>query len=240
MQTVLIVFMVFAALVCLFAIAVILRDVVIEILERRKSGKSAVQDEAIRPQVVVTTVAAPVEPVKAEEPAVTATEEAEETAATDAALPDGNVVFSAGTQQTLEEKYLELNAEERGYYDEIVKYAANVEDAKRFKNTNYEEYKIGNNRIVRLTIKRGVIHCEFMIPNSSFQTVVSESKVRIKQSATVVKVTNAEVVQVVKAGIDVAVKAVADEKERKKQAIKERRRQNRLAAKQNGGEAENK
>lgn len=163
------------------------------------------------------------------------TEVPQEVAVTEA--PDGNVVFSAGRKLTLEEKYLLLGEVERGYYDAIVNYAANVENAKHFRNTNYEEYKLGSSRIVRMTIKRDIIHCEFMIPNEDFQTVVSENKVKVKQSATDVQVTSAEIVEVIKAGIDVAVKTVADEKERKKQAARERRRQSRLAESQNGEEA---
>lgn len=50
--------------------------------------------------------------------------------------------------------------------DEYLSTAANIENAKHFRNTNYEEYKLGSSRIVRMTIKRDIIHCEFMIPKT--------------------------------------------------------------------------
>ncbi|MFR6640977.1 MAG: hypothetical protein ACLUSP_06350 [Christensenellales bacterium] len=66
---------------------------------------------------------------------------------------DGNaVVFAAAKHETLDDKYAELTPELKKYYDEIVVYAASVEKSKRIKNARYEEYKVGSNRIVRLTI----------------------------------------------------------------------------------------
>lgn len=246
METIFIIFMAFASLVCLFAISVILRDVVLEMLDKRRKDKAAeaapvvqqVQTAPVtevvpapQPQIAPEPTVAVVQPVQpVEEQQIDVADEEDDTVATDVDDAEDNVVFSASVKQTLEEKYLELGSAERGYYDEIVKYAANVEGARRFKNTSYEEYKIGKNRIVRLSIKRGVIHCEFMLPNTDFQSFVSENKIRVKQSATVVKVTDADVVAAVKTGIDVAAKTVAEEKERKKQLAREKRREKRNSA----------
>lgn len=245
METIFIIFMAFASLVCLFAISVILRDVVLEMLDKRKKDKAAeaapvvqqVQTAPVaevvpapQPQTAPEATVAVVQPVQPVEEQQADEVDEDDNVATDVDDAEGNVVFSASVKQTLEEKYLELGSTERGYYDEIVKYAANVEGARRFKNTSYEEYKIGKNRIVRLSIKRGVIHCEFMLPNTDFQSFVSENKIRVKQSATVVKVTDADVVAAVKTGIDVAAKTVAEEKERKKQLAREKRREKRNSA----------
>jgi hypothetical protein len=88
----------------------------------------------------------------------------------------------------------------------------------------YEEYKIGSSRIVRLTIKRGIVHCEFMMQNTSFKNYVAENKISVRQSATVIKVTSDEVVQTIKDTIDIVVKAIGEEREFKKQLAKEKRR----------------
>ena len=57
-----------------------------------------------------------------------------------------------------------------------------VEDSKRYKNANYEEYKVGKSRLVRLKIKRDTLICELVIPNIDFKNYVSENKVEVKQA----------------------------------------------------------
>ena len=137
---------------------------------------------------------------------------------------DGTISFSTNTQQTLEQKYLALSGEQRGWYDEIIKYASNVEGSKRFKNVRYEEYKVGKNRLVRLLIKRGTIHCEFLLQNSDFKNYISENKIAVKQSATTIIVDSAATVDAVKSSVDIAVAAIAEEKEYKKKLARERRK----------------
>ena len=167
-------------------------------------------------------------PVVVEEPApiVEATPAEEVAVAEEATEEDKGIVFATATQ-TLEEKYLELPAKLRGYYDDIVKYATVMEGSKRFKNARYEEYKVGNTRLVRLLIKRGVVTCELIVPNNSFKSYVSENKLAVKIAPTVIKVTDETTVQAVKDSIDIVVKTAAEEKEMKKQLAKERRRKNR-------------
>jgi hypothetical protein len=164
------------------------------------------------------------EPV--EEPAPEPVEELAEKVEAEVVPEDdeGTVKFSAGQQQTLEEKYLALSAQARGWFDEIIKYAAAVEGSKRFKNARYEEYKVGKNRLVRLLIKRGIIHCEFMLQNSDFKNYVNENKIAVRQSATVMRVESEATVGAVKNSIDIAVAAIAEEKEYKKQQARERRK----------------
>ena len=174
------------------------------------------------------------------EPAVEPLVEKEEPAdVADSADPDGTISFSLGQQQTLEEKYLALPAEQRGWYDEIMKYASLVEGSKRFKNARYEEYKVGKNRIVRMLIKRGVIQCEFILHNSDFKNYVNENKITVKQSATTMLIESAETVNAAKNSIDIVVAALAEEREYKKQLAREKRKAARLAASENAENAEN-
>ena len=144
---------------------------------------------------------------------------------------EGKISFSTGQQQTLEEKYLALTSEQKGWYDEIVKYAAAVEGSKRYKNLRYEEYKVGKNRLVRMLIKRGVIHCEFILHNSDFKNYINENKISVKQSATTMLVDSEVTVGAVKNSIDIVVSAIAEEKEYKKKLAREKRKAARAAEK---------
>ena len=127
-------------------------------------------------------------------------------------VSDDMVTFSSEKALTIEDKYLELNSEEKNYYDEIIQHATKVEGARRFKNARYEEYKVGKNRLVRLLIKRGIVVCEFILPNSDFKNYVNENKLKIKAAPTVLKVVSAETVKIAKDSIDIAVKAIEAEK----------------------------
>ena len=241
MEILFMVFMTVVSIMVLFAVMVVFRDIVKEILvarrERDAKNASAQQEETpVVEQPVVEAVAEPVveEPAPIEETGEEPIEEAvvaEEPVVTEEAAEkpepeddEGTVKFAAGQKQTLEEKYLALSAQARGWFDEIIKYASAVEGSKRFKNVRYEEYKVGKNRLVRLLIKRGIIHCEFSLQNSDFKNYVSENKISVRQSATVMRVENEATVDAVKNSIDIAVAAIAEEKEYKKQQAREKRK----------------
>lgn len=141
------------------------------------------------------------------------------------------VTFEADKTQTIDDKYKALPKKERKFYDEIVNYATQVEGVKRFKNTRYEEYKVGKSRLVRMLIKRDIITCEFILPNNDFKYYVNENKINVKQAATVLKIVDEAAVKVAKDSIDIAVKAIQEEKELKKEQAKEKRRLARQAKK---------
>ena len=150
---------------------------------------------------------------------------------------DSAVVFSTATQ-TLEEKYLELTPEYKGYYDEIVKCAMAVEGSKRIKNANYEEYKVGMSRLVRLKIKRGIVVCELVISNLTFKTYVNDNKVAMKQAPASIKVIDAAACAAVKDSIGIAVKAIEEERAYRKEQAKIRRRERRLETRENASTTE--
>ena len=250
MEILFMVFMVVVSIMAMFAVMVVFRDIVKEILlarRERENNKAAAQQPAAQVEAPVAAVVeepvAPVvqppvveEPVAVEEPvveeAVAEEAEAAEVVVEEAAAeedPEGIISFAAGQRQTLEEKYLELSSEARGWYDEIIKYAAVVEGSKRFKNARYEEYKVGKNRLVRLLIKRGIIHCEFILHNSEFKNYINENKISVKQAATTMRVESAAGVDAVKNSIDIAVDAIAEEKEYKKKLAREKRKAARAA-----------
>lgn len=246
MEILFMVFMVIVSIMALFAVMVVFRDIVKEMINARKereNGGSNVDqiNEDVKQSAVVTVINNPMpekekelEPEPEPEPEIIPEPVIEPVIIEDPAPveedPDGTVKFAAGQKQTLEEKYLELSPEARGWYDEIMKYAANVEGSKRFKNARYEEYKVGNNRIIRMLIKRGVINCEFILHNQNFKNYVNENKISVKQGITTMLIESPETVEAAKNSIDIVVAAIAEEREYKKQLARERRKAAKEAA----------
>ena len=230
MEILFMVFMVVVSIMALFAVMVVFRDIVKEILDSRRerdAARMAAAPVAAQPVVAEPVIEEPVAEPVVEEPVAEPVAEPEAPAEEE---DDGTIKFSAGQQQTLEEKYLALSPEARGWYDEIIRHASMVEGSKRFKNTRYEEYKLGNSRLVRMLIKRGVIHCEFILHNPDFKNYVNENKISVRQSATTMRIDNRETVDAAKNSIDIVVAAIAEEKEYKKQLARERRKAAKAAA----------
>ena len=228
----------------IFCLVIICRDVVIDSLDRRNERKKKREAEEkteskIEEQKAVEEIAAakPEENVVKKEVIVLADDESlqEENAKTNT----GNVVFDASPETTLDEKYNALPRNIKGYYDEIMVYAASFPDSKRIKNTAYEEYKIGKNRLVRLKIKRGAIICELIIPNPQFKKFIDGNKVSVKQAPAIVKVTDPESLAFVKDSIRIAVDAINEEKEYKKEQKRIRRRELRAQNEQQATEQQN-
>ena len=251
-----IMFMVFMSLVSvmsLFSVLVVLRDIVKEILAARRekannaaslieemeriiAKANANEEKAVEPAPVAEVIAeVPVQAEPEVEPVAEEPAEAEPEAEESAEEAEGTISFSTTQRQTLEEKYLALSAQQRGWYDEIIKYAAAVEGSKRYKNVRYEEYKVGKNRLVRMLIKRNTVVCEFILHNSDFKNYISENKITVKQSATTMLVDSDATVDAVKNSIDIVVAFIAEEKEHKKMLARERRKAARAA--QNADEA---
>lgn len=136
-------------------------------------------------------------------------------------------VFKKTHVETLEEKYLRLSEEQKVFYDEIVAYAAAVAGSRQNKNARYEEYKYGDGRLVRVLIKRGIIICEYLIPNDNFKRHVTGNKVKVKTGPIVLTVSDKKSLQVAKDSIDIAKKIIDDEKAYKKEEARLRRRERR-------------
>ena len=231
MYVLMICFIAVVLIIGIFCVVVVTRDIVTE--ERAK--KNASEAATATPVVVYQPAPAPQqteepeveepkeEPAK-EEPATEETAVTEEVA--EEAEDDGVVNFATGTK-TLDEKYLELTPEFKGYYDEIVRFANTVEGSKRYKNANYEEYKVGKNRLVRLKIKRETVICELVIPNLAFKNYVSENNVEVKQAPATIKVVDDATLSAVKDSMQIAINAIEEERAYKKEQAKLRRWQKR-------------
>lgn len=221
-----IVFMSFVSIMCVFAMLIVLRDLIWN--ERQKRGKedkpsritkekekpTAKEVEKVEPieepeAVVEATLEEPTEPIKDIEVAVT---------------------FVPPKRKTLSEMYEELPRVYRGFYDEIAKHAEECADVTRHvKNDSYEEWKIGVARLVRLKIKKGMVISEFILQNSEMKEHIQESNVSVKQALTAVKLEDHNSVLFVIKSMDLVVKVLAEERERKKEERAKARREKRKA-----------
>lgn len=230
LQAVVVIFMLFLCALCLFAVVVIARDIVRESASNKKDADAQKSTEEKEPvQVVVqpvlsTAVPAPV----VEEPVAPVVEEPvapimEEVATAETSDSVSGVVFSK-VSLTMAEKYAALSSEHKRYFDQIVKYALSKEGVTEAKYNSAYDYKIGTYRVVRMTIKRGEIVCEFNFIDRDFKNYASEASVKVKTAGTTVKVTEKLAVGVVKDGIDLVVTQIAADKEYKKALARERRK----------------
>jgi hypothetical protein len=231
LPVVLIVFMMFLCALCLFAVIVIARDIVHESArnrrERRYERELAREAEAVKePEPVkLPEPAKEPEPIKEPEPVAETPAELQEEPAVD---EDGAVTFATHTL-TIEEKYAALSLEFRRYFDDVVRHTLAKEGIKELKHTGSYDYKIGAYRVLRIMIKRNEIVCEFTFIDRDFADLTSANNVRVKQSATTIRISEASAVGVAKDCVDRVCAQIAEDKEHKKELAREKRRERRRA-----------
>ena len=242
LQAVIVVFMLFLCSLCLFAIVVIVRDIIHENAKtKRERERDELRDKLDSAQLseLIAMAAAAKAEVKEDVPAedVPAEEEPQEVVTEPEAEPapeaveqtdeDENAVVFSRQSLTLEEKYATLSTEFKRHFDDIIKHALAKEGVRELKYGNYYDYKIGSYKVLRITIKRGEIVCEFQFLDRDFMNYANASNVKMKQSATSIRVTEPSAVGAVKDGIDLVVTQIAEDKEYKKNLAREKRREKR-------------
>jgi hypothetical protein len=239
LQAVVVVFMLFLCSLCLFAVIVIVRDMIYEAAKTRRERARDERDlnrvlEAL--EAVGEKVSAPeaipvvAQPVVVEAPAKETPAPVEEAPALEENVEDeGAVAFSTHTL-TIEEKYAMLSSEFKRYFDDIIKHALSKEGVKEFKYTGSYDYKIGAYRVIRMMIKRGEIVCEFHFIDRNILDYANTSNIKMKQSATTIKVTEVSAVGAAKDGIDLVCTQIEADKEYKKELAREKRKEKRRQA----------
>lgn len=211
MVIVFIVFMSFVSIMCLFAMLIVTRDLIWGEREKRE------QNDQAQPQA--QTIPEP-------EPTISETIPEPEPVTEQNALDEVAITFAPGNRKTLSEAYAELPKKYREFYDEVAKHAEQSPGVSRhIKNDSYEEWKINSSRLVRLKIRRGIVVAEFNLQNSEMKEHIVESKIDVKQSATVVKLEDRSAVRFVIESIDLAVKVIEEELEKKKEERAKARRE---------------
>ncbi len=207
-QVAIIVFILFLCIVCLFAVMIVLHNVIAS--NNKNEPEKVKEPEPIE------------EPVLENNPVNVIVEENVEKE--EEKSDDSSVVFTSYIL-TMPERYATLSLEYKRYFDDIVRYVLSKENVKEFKHNYSYVYKNASNRIMRLMIKRGEIICELSFIDREIKNYVAESDVPIKTSATSVKVTEAAAVGVVKDGIDLVCSQITAYREYKKQLAREKRKE---------------
>lgn len=192
----------------------------------------------VEPETLATAVASEVEEVSDNEVAFTddvieETADAEQDVAENVEEEeDPDAVSFNRLNLSVEDKYETLSTEFKRYFDDIIRHALSKEGVKEFKRSTSYDYKIGAYKVLRITIKRGEIICSFNFIDRNFNDYANGSTVKIKQSATVVRVFSPSGVGAVKDGIDLVCEQIAEDKERKKEVARAKRRERRRLQKE--------
>ncbi len=193
-------FMLFAGIVCLFAVVTVLYDFYKEKKEKKESRNA-------------NLTATPAE-VPSEQ-------------ATPAEVTNEEGVWISRSSDTHAEKYAALGDEVRRYYDIIKAYALNREDIVSRVGVRAEDFRIGKRLVVRMAIRRGAVYCEFLLANRDLNNRLTEAKVNVKQAATSVRIDSEDAVIAAKSSIDLVISEIEEDKKLKSEQQKARRRETR-------------
>ena len=230
-------FMIFLCMLCLFSVLVIARDIIREAASQSRKKKNDKEEKVVTVVKEIEVPAKVVEPVaikKEEEVVAPVIEDIPQPVEIVEEHDDSEVTFNK-TRLTMAEKYEALSSLYKEFFDAIVKHALSKEGVKEFGNNNYTDYKIGAHRLVRMMIKRGEVVCEFIFIDKDFKNYANANNVKMKPSATTVKINEPAAVGVAKDGIDLVCQQIEEEKEYKKQLAREKRREQRQKAKEAEG-----
>lgn len=251
LQIVLIVFMIFLCLVCAFAIFMLVRDIVRDgkrgtRTEDNDDTEDSIGDDSANRyraedkeeekhyvaatdlQAILTAFAQQIQPPPPPPQPEPQSQPVVPQPVTLAPQPeDENAVTFSSQSYTMEEKYSALSTEYKRMFDDVVRHALNKPNVKEYKHNGSYDYKDGSYRVVRMTIRRGEIVCEFSFINRDFLNYASASNVKMKQSSTTVRIQNLSTVGVVKDGIDLVCTQIAQDREYKREQARARRREKR-------------
>lgn len=247
LQAVIIVFMLFLCLLCLFAVIVIVRDIIMETLRARNAEskceppqtvtvvKQTETEQPVKQESAVKAESLPVSEVVAAvqpqpERIVESVQKEESTERVNVSEDDENAVAFSRTGFTMEEKFAMLSSEFKTYFNDIVRYVLAKDSVKETKRSGAYDYKDGSRKLMRISIKRGEIVCDFFFMDRDFINYTKTTNVKVKQAPATIRVTDAQSVGVAKDGIDRVCKQAADEKEYKKELARQKRRERRQKA----------
>ena len=126
---------------------------------------------------------------------------------------------------THSEKYADLDRESKSRYNEVVAYVCAIDGVKRKQNDKCEEFRYCSKRVVCMTIKKGVVCCEYSLVNDQFDKYISDNKLSVKQAATIIKLLSAKETEAAKNAVDISVETIRRYREEKHQRDLARRRE---------------
>ncbi len=250
MENIFIAFMLLAGIVCLFAIVI----VVVDLIKDKRQSRTAptpvststqtyvLPDGTIlagtpiyvpTPTPVMATVAAPAQTTPAQAEPVPVATPVEDMVPTEEPVSEevsdntevNGVWISRNNEKTHMEKYAVLTDEARAQYDEIKAYVLTQKEVQSRMGNRFEDFRIGKKQVVRMIIRREVLHCEFVILHEDLNTYIIENRVNIKHAPTSIKIDSPEAVIAAKNSIDIAIKAIEADRAFRLEQQKKRRRE---------------
>jgi len=195
--------------------AVVVEEPVAEEVVQDTAIEQPVDQPAVEESVVEEPVVEEPSPEVAEEEAATE-EQAEEEGG------EGGVVFD-NTKKTLWELYAELSPEQRGYFDKIRARAESKEKVRSSESKSAYTILYGRDKVVRLRIRRKAVEAVFFVTDSAFKRLKDGSDAKIKETATVIRVSNDEYLNLALETVDYKYGAINEERAAKKAERKKKK-----------------
>jgi len=149
---------------------------------------------------------------------------AEEESTVESNIPDGennNVSVMFNTEnKTVQELYEELPDNQRTYYDII---RARAESKNKVKTSQAKDgYTVfyGRDKIVKLRIRKNTVEAIFFVTDNAFKKLPGTSGIKIKETPTVIKITNDEHLKLALEAVDYRYDTVIAERKAKQQKHK--------------------
>ena len=241
METWIIIYIIFAILICVFAMVYVAKEFVYDAIERRremrreraaeKNAENAENafsaDYAIVPKGMMLV---PVDYAIKSEVSVTQTDISPNEAVKEAPLPETDenaFVVSRAETMTIDEAYAKLSREQKKYFDGLLSYALSKENAAKYPSKTEISVRANRKPLIRIFVRKGVTVASFRLENDlmkEFRKNGAEAKITVRD--TKINIVNSAAYETAKGLIDVAV----ENNKREKEAAEEARRK-RLAEK---------
>lgn len=239
METWIIIFIIFAILICVFAMIYVAKEFAYDAADRRRERAAAKNAEnntdknaLIKPIATDCAIVPkgmmllPVDYAVKSEVSATQTEPAP-VKETTREIDENALVISRSESKTVDESYAELTKEQKKFFDGLLSYALSKENAIEYRTKTEIKIKADRKPIIRISVRKGITVAKFHLENDlmkKFRRNSAEAKIDVKD--TKVNITDVLAFETAKGLIDVAV----ENNKREKEAAAEARRQH-IAAK---------
>lgn len=142
------------------------------------------------------------------------------------------VVLRRNESIPYEEAYLRLSKTQKGYVDEIIRYAEAKEGVKKVVNDKSASVYLGKKLVVRILLKRGIVMARLTVQNNDFIAYTDSAGLKIKEKPIDVKIEEPEMVSAVKDIIDITYRDLYAERARREEEKKAMRREQRRLARE--------
>ena len=253
-------FIVCVAIICALALALIVWIVVALVKQNRKSAERKViivddiayelvpVGEAPTQNLIVTAAQPAAQTAPVPEPAADPqAEEDEEDLAVAMPFPDadeeGTITLRRNETVPYPEAYLRLSRQQKGFVDEIIRYAESKEGVKKVVNDKSASVYLGKKLVVRIILRRGMVTARLTVQNNDFIAYTDNAGLNIKEKPIDIKVEDGRMVSSVKDIIDITYRDLMVERarrdEEKRAARREKRRLARERAQAESAESQN-